>query len=102
MMPVVLKGILYLAGAAGFWSLAYEAGKKKGERDRATSVEGVSRGCVPFLTLPAGPHGLMRIVEPTDPEWCIALGYHMQLAACARSQQRIGGLSLADLLALNA
>ena len=101
MIPAVMKGVAYLVGLYAFGSLAYEAGRKKAARE-GTSVEGASRSCVPFLTLPAGPHGLMRIVEPSDPDWCIALGYHMQLAACARSQQRIGGLSLADLLALNA
>jgi hypothetical protein len=88
MMPAILKGALYLVGLYGFGSLAYEAGKKKGVRDRSTAVEGVPSlpACDPYLTLPTGHPGLVRIVRPRDPEWCVALGYHLQLAACARSR----------------
>jgi len=86
-MPALLKGALYLVGLYGFGSLAYEAGRKKAARE-GTSVEGAASKCDPYLTLPTGHPGMVRVVRPTDPDWCIALGFHLQLAARLRAGQR--------------
>jgi hypothetical protein len=86
MMPAVVKGVLYLVGLYGFGSLAYEAGRKKAAREGGLAVEGVSSKCEPYLTLPTGHPGMVRIVKPSDPDWCVALGFHLQLAAHARSR----------------
>lgn len=88
MIPAVMKGVAYLVGLYAFGSLAYEAGRKKAARE-GTSVEGKALpSCDPYLTLPTGHPGVMRVVRPRDPDWCIALGYHLQLAARLRAGQR--------------
>ena len=90
-MPAVWA-LLYFAGLYGVGTLAYEAGRKKKDKelDQGDVVQGVPRlpSCDPYLTLPTGQPGVMRIVRPHDPEWCIALGYHLQLCASPRARQR--------------
>lgn len=91
-MPVLL-GLGYLVGLYGLVNLASYAGEKSRER---RSVEGHklppgaetcwSDECDPYIVMPHpnGTPGLMKCIRPQDPDWCIALGYQLELARCRR------------------
>jgi hypothetical protein len=99
-MPVLL-GLGYLAALYGVVSLASYAGQKsrnrqpiEGHRLKRGAEECWADECDPYVTMPhpQGPPGLMKCIRPQDPDWCVALGYQLELARCLRAAnpQHIG------------
>lgn len=93
-MPVLLA-LGYVAGLYGLVSLASYAGGKAQARERRVEGHKLPPGaevcwaneCDPYIIMPmlGGPPGLMKCVRPQDPDWCVALGYQLELARCRRA-----------------